>query len=186
MFLNMIRWCQRKTELLAGMFLSVVPDNPGEGSGYGGHSGHHVPHTISTPGYSTITSTTTTAAPTTVAPTTVAATATHEGDPADDGRRNRDTFRRHQALRVRQLAESRGHCRRRREMIGGVKPATARWVRWVRKATRSSMRASRTHCAPSTTPPPPPHRRHRKRCPCGESCVRLELSTPGEVSFPRR
>ena len=28
MFLNMICWCRRKTEVLAGMFLSVVPHNP--------------------------------------------------------------------------------------------------------------------------------------------------------------
>ena len=28
-----------------------------------------------------------------------------------------------------------GHCRRRREMIGGVKQVSVRWVRWMRKAT---------------------------------------------------
>ena len=38
---------------------------------------------------------------------------------------------------------------------------------------------------PSTTPPPPPHRR-RDRCPCGECCVRRELSSPGEVGFPAK
>ena len=48
------------------------------------------------------------------------------------------------------------------------------------------MRASGTQWAPSTTPMPPPHRRHRNRCPCSECCIRLELSTPGEVSFPAK
>ena len=103
-----------------------------DGSGYGGRSGHHVPYTVSTPGYySTITSTTTTI---TAAPTVVAATVTHEGDPADAGRRNQDTFQRYQALRVRQLGDGRGHCRRRREMIGGVKRATVSAARCGRES----------------------------------------------------
>ena len=72
-------------------------------------------------------------------------------------------------------------------MIGGGKPVTARWVRWVRNAIRGSVRVSRSRCAPSTTPPPlPPHLRHRNRCPCGECCVRQEFSTPDEVSFPAK
>ena len=71
-------------------------------------------------------------------------------------------------------------------MIGGVEPAAARWVRWVRNAIRGRRRVSRSRCAPSTTPPPPPHRRHRNRCPCGECCVRREFSTPGKVSFPAK
>ena len=41
------------------------------------------------------------------------------------------------------------------------------------------------HTAAATSPPPP-HRRHRNRCPCGECCVRRELSTPDEVSFPAK
>ena len=54
------------------------------------------------------------------------------------------------------------------------------------KATRSNVRASRHQWGPSTTPPPLPHRRHRNYCSCGECCLRLELSTPGEVSFPAK
>ena len=169
---------------LAGEYcMELVP----EGSGYGGRSGHHIPHTISTPIYLTITYTAT-AAPT-AAPTTIAATVPHEGDPANAKQRNQDTFRRHQVLRVRQLGEGRGHCRRRSEMIGGVKLVTVRWVRlvrWVWKVTRGSVRVSRIQCAPSTTPPPPPNRHHRNRCPCSECCVRRELSTPDEVSFPAK
>ena len=68
-------------------------------------------------------------------------------------------------------------------MIGGVTPATARRVRWVRKAIRGSMWVSLPRCAPSITPPPPPHRCQRNRCPCSECCVRREFSTTGEVSF---
>ena len=36
-------------------------------------------------------------------------------------------------------------------MIGVVKPATAWWARWVRKATQSSVRASRPQWGPLTT-----------------------------------
>ena len=50
--------------------------------------------------------------------------------------------RRGQALRVSQLGEGKGHCRRRREMIVVVKLAASRWARWVRNATRSSVRAT--------------------------------------------
>ena len=57
-------------------------------------------HAISTPGFSPITSTAT------ATPTVVAAIATPEGDLADTGRRKKDMFRRHQALRVRQLGKS--------------------------------------------------------------------------------
>ena len=70
--------------------------------------------------------------------------------------------------------------------MGVVKPATARWARWVRKATQSSMSASRPQWGPLTIPLPIPRRRHGNRCPCGECCVRREFSTPGEVSFPAR
>ena len=79
-----------------------------------------------------------------------------------------------------------GHCRRRREVIGGVKPAAARWVRQVRNAIQGSMRVSRSRCAPSTTSPPPPYFPHHHSCPCGECCVRQEFSTPGKVSFPAK
>ena len=64
-------------------------------------------------------------------------------------------------------------------MIGVVKPATARWARWVRKETRGSMSASRPQWRPLTIPLPLPHRRHRNRCPCCECCVRWEFSTHG-------
>ena len=49
--------------------------------------------------------------------------------------------RRGQALRVSHWGEGKGHCRRRRDMIGVVKPATPLWAQWVRKVTRSSVRA---------------------------------------------
>ena len=71
-------------------------------------------------------------------------------------------------------------------MIGAVKPATARWARWVRKATRSSVRASSPQWGPLTTPLPLPHRRHRNCCLCGECCFRREFSTPDEVGFPAK
>ena len=48
--------------------------------------------------------------------------------------------------------------------MGGVKPVTTPWVRWVRNAISGSVRVSCSRCAPSTTPPPPPHRCHRNRC----------------------
>ena len=38
----------------------------------------------------------------------------------------------------------------------------------------------RYHTAVAATPP------HRNRYPCGKCCVRRELSTPGEVSFPAK
>ena len=55
----------------------------------------------------------------------------------------------------------RGHCRRRRETIGGAKQASAWWVRLVRKATRGwregdvlSM-GTLYHTAAATSPSPP-------------------------------
>ena len=71
-------------------------------------------------------------------------------------------------------------------MIGVVKPATAQWARWTRKATRSSVRASRPQWGPLTTPLPLPHRHHRNRCPCGEFCVRWGISTPMKSAFRRK
>ena len=87
---------------------------------------------------------------------------------------------------MRQSREGKGHRRQWREVIGVLKPATARWAPWVRKAARSSVRASRPQWGPLTTPLPLPHRRHRNRCPCSECCVRREFSTTGEVSFPAK
>ena len=69
---------------------------------------------------------------------------------------------------------------------GVVKPATTQWARWVRKATRSSVRASRPQWGPVATPLPLPHGRHRNRCPCGECRFRQGFSTPDEVSFPAK
>lgn len=71
-------------------------------------------------------------------------------------------------------------------MIGGVKPVTARWVRWVQNETRGSVRASRTPCPRSTTPPPPPRRRQRHRCPCGECYVHREFGFLDIFSFPAK
>ena len=68
-------------------------------------------------------------------------------------------------------------------MIGGGKPAAARWVLCARNALRGRMRVSRSQCAPSTTPLPPPHSCQRNRDPGSECFVRREFSTPGEVNF---
>ena len=50
----------------------------------------------------------------------------------------------------------------------------------MRKATLEAVWASWTLYSPL------PHRRRRDRCPCGECCVRRELSSPGEVGFPAK
>ena len=68
--------------------------------------------------------------------------------------------------------------------MGEVKPFIVWWVCCVWNTIRGSMRVSPSGCTPSTTPPLPPNRRHRNHCPCGECCVRWELSTPGEACFP--
>ena len=102
----------------------------------------------------TITTTiTTTASPTTgptASPTAVAATASSEGDPAEAERRNQDESGDNKRYGLGTWGKH-GHCQRRREVIGGVKPAAARWVRWVRNAIQGSLRVSRYRCAPSTS-----------------------------------
>ena len=97
--------------LASGCFLQLSR----EGSGCGGGSGH-LPH-HRTPGYSTITITTK------AAPIAVAATATDEGDPEDVERRTTPS------VTGEAVGGGRGHCRQWREMMGGVKPVTTRWVR---------------------------------------------------------
>ena len=81
--------------------------------------------------------------------------------PADVRLRSKDmSLRRHKTLRTRQLGES-GLSRRRREMIGGVKQASVRWARCVRKATRGwlvgtvNSVVTLDHTAAATAPPPP-------------------------------
>lgn len=127
-----------------------------------------------TPGYSAIIFTTTTAL------IAIDATAIGEGDPENvEGRKTT-------SVTGEAVGGGRGLSGQRREVMGGVKPATVRLVWWVQKAVEGSVRVSRSGCAPSTTPPLPPHCFLRNRCPCSEFCVRWELSTPGEVSFPAK
>ena len=87
---------------------------------------------------------------------------------------------------MRQLGEGKGHCRRKREMIAVVKLATARWARWVRKATRSSVRASRPQWGPLPTPLPLPHRRHRKHWLGGNADLAGSAEFPANTAFAAR
>ena len=66
--------------------------------------------------------------PSTAAPIAVAATATDEGDSEDVERRTTPS------VTGEGVGGGRGRCQRWREMMGGVKPVTAQWVRWARNA----------------------------------------------------